>query len=100
MKRRRVKVHTTKELYRVDPDHFDHMTYWEALHEKIALSEIVMKAIHDEATDMTYGSKEYDKLYEIYQTTNKGKAFNEALINERKKYGNHSSKKRGRTLSS
>ncbi len=91
--------HSTKELYRVEPSHFDHMTYWEALREKVKLSEIVMKQIHDEASGMTYGSTEYDKLYEIYQTTNKGKVFNQDLINERKKHGNQSSKKGGQPSS-
>ncbi len=84
---------STKELYRVNPDHFDHMTYWEALKEKIALSEKVMKMIHQEATEMIYGSKEYDELYEIYKTTEKAKIYNSKLIFERKKYAKNKTNK-------
>ena len=74
------------------------MAYWEALKEKVALSEKVMKEIHTEATEMTYGSEPYDKLYAIYQTTDKAKRHHVALINERKKYENNSSKKRGQQI--
>ena len=57
------------------------------------LSEIVMKTIHKEATEMVYGSKEYDELYEIYKTTEKAKIYNSQLIFERKKYAKNKTNK-------
>ncbi len=76
----------TTDIYRVKPTHFDHMTYWEALREKIKLADISMKAIHDEASTLTYGCAEYDRLFDIYQTASESKRFNEFLLNERKQY--------------
>ncbi len=85
---------STKKLYGVNPSHFDHMLYWEALKEKIVLSEVVMKTIHEEATEMVYGSKEYDELYRIYKETEEAKKYNQKLINERKNYAKNKTNER------
>ncbi len=85
---------TTLELYGVNPDHFDHMTYWTAVKEKVTLSEKMMKTIHDKTSTMTYGSEEYDELYEIYKTTEKAKEYNKDLLFERKKYAKSKKNKR------
>jgi len=85
---------TTLELYGVEPDHFDHMTYWTALKEKIKLSTEMMKTIHDEASTMTYGSEKHDQAYETYKTTQRAKKYNQELIKERKRYAKNKGSKK------
>ncbi len=83
----------TIDLYGVNPSYFDYMLYWEAIREKIILSEKVMKDIHKEATEMIYGSEEYNERYEIYRETEEAKKYNQGLINERKKYAKNKANK-------
>ncbi len=85
---------TTLELYNVESNHFDFMTYWTALKEKIKLSKRMMKTIHDKTSTMTYGSEEYDRLYEIYKATEKAKSYNESLLAERKQYDENKNNKK------
>ena len=85
---------TTLELYRVKPDHFDYMLYWDAIRSKIRLAEKAMEAIHDKTSTMTYGSEKYDELYEIYKASEKAKKYNQELIKERKQYAKNKGSKK------
>ncbi len=84
---------STEQLYGVEPTHFDEMTHFDALAEKVRLAEKKRAYIVSRTSDMNYGSELYEKMYEIYTTVNKAKIHNLDLIEERKKYGNKSSKR-------
>jgi len=75
--------HTTKELYGVEPDHFDNMLYFDALVEKKKLAKQVMKDKTKESTNLHAFSKEYNKNYEIYTNARKSITYNNDLIEER-----------------
>lgn len=75
---------STKYLYDVEPDHFDNLLYPEALEEMARLAEILSKRLSNEGKSYTYGSDNYERLYERYTAVKAAKKHNLDLIEHRK----------------